>query len=93
MMDIIFNATTIGLQADSNESPLPKDYLTSNQIVFDAVYSPYETQLLKDAKTRDATVVHGLEMLLYQGVEQFKLYTGYNAPVDIMRSVLMKHAK
>lgn len=93
LVDIIFNATSVGLHPNTGESPLAADYITGNQIVFDAVYSPYETKLLNDAKKNGATVIHGLDMLLYQGVEQFKLYTGYNAPVDVMRNVLMKHAQ
>lgn len=90
-MNIILNATTVGM--DGEGSPLPKKYLTSNHIIFDAIYNPFETQLLKDAKTSGAKTIHGLEMLLYQGLEQFKLYTGHDAPEDVMRKVLEDHAK
>jgi shikimate dehydrogenase len=89
-MDIIFNATSVGLHPHENESPLHETYLRSNHIVFDAVYAPYETTLLKEAKAKGATTIHGVDMLLYQAVEQFKLYTGYNAPTDIMRKVLIE---
>ena len=91
-MDIIFNATTVGLHPNTSETPLPKEYIARHHIIFDAVYVPYQTRLLSEAEEKGATVIHGTEMLLYQGMEQFKLYTGYDAPEDILRNVLMKHA-
>lgn len=91
-MDIIFNATTIGLHPDNDKTPLPKELLNNNHIVFDAIYSPYQTQLLKDAEEKGVKVIHGLEMLLHQGLEQFKLYTGHEAPEEAMRKVLKSHA-
>lgn len=92
-MDIIFNATSVGLHPNESETPLPKEYITDKHIVFDAIYAPFETQLLKYAKAQGATVIHGLEMLLHQGTAQFQLYTGQIAPEDVMRDVLMKHTK
>lgn len=89
-MDIIFNATSVGLDAKKDETPLPKVFITNNHIVFDAIYVPYETQLLKDAKEKGAQVIHGLEMLLYQGMAQFQLYTNQIAPEDVMRKLLME---
>lgn len=88
--DIIINATSVGLYPNENETPLDKELMTSKQILFDAIYLPYETRLLKDAKQKGIRVIHGMEMLLQQGVEQFKLYTGYEAPEDFMRNVLRK---
>ena len=90
-MDIIINATSIGMNED--KSPIDKKILNKNQIILDAVYSPKETKLIKDAKEKGAQVVYGYEMLLYQGVEQFKLYTGFDAPVEAMREVLVKNLK
>lgn len=87
--DIIFNATSVGLPPEENETPLSKELITSDHIVFDAIYVPYETRLLKEAKQQGATIIHGMEMLLQQAVVQFKLYTGYDAPEDVMRSVLL----
>lgn len=89
--DIIFNATSVGM--DSEDSLIPKQFISKNQIVFDAIYTPFETQLLRDAKQKGATIIHGLEMLLCQGIEQFKLYTGYEAPEEAMRAVLLENLK
>ena len=87
-MDIIINATSIGMNED--KSPLNKDFLKKGQLVFDIVYSPKITKLIKDAKEKGVQVILGYEMLLYQGVEQFKLFTGLNAPVEAMRKTLVK---
>ncbi len=88
-MDIIFNATSVGLHPASDQTPLPKEYISKKHIVFDAVYNPLETRLLREAKEQGATIIHGYEMLLHQGVAQFKLYTNHDAPVSIMRETLL----
>lgn len=85
--DIIINTTPVGLK-NNNESPLPKEYISDKQIVFDAVYGSEETQLIKDAKEKGAQTISGIEMLLHQGFAQFKLFTGQQAPVEAMRNAL-----
>lgn len=87
--DIILNATSLGMHPQEHETPLPKKYITKKHIVFDAIYVPFETRLLQEAKGQGAQIIHGLEMLLYQGLPQFELYTGKKAPEDVMRKVLM----
>lgn len=86
--DIVINSTSVGMD-NSEESPVDKDLIRKNQIVFDVVYNPKETKLLKDAKEKGAKVIYGAEMLLYQGVEQFRLYTGLEAPVKEMEKALL----
>jgi len=86
--DIIINTTSIGMSPNINKSLVPKEFIKKEHIVFDIVYSPYDTQLLKDAQEKEATIIHGIDMLLYQGAAQFKLYTGKDAPVDAMKEVL-----
>lgn len=88
--DIIVNATSVGMAPKVLESPIPKQYLSKHHIVFDAVYNPARTQLLKDAQDKGAAVIHGFEMLLYQAVAQFELYTGCKAPVEEMKKVLRR---
>lgn len=88
--DIIINATNMGMGEQSDETPIPKEYIHSKQIVFDAVYKPYETKLLREAREQGAAVIHGTEMLLHQGTAQFELYTGHQAPTEVMRNVLLE---
>lgn len=86
--DIIVNASSIGMNEEI--SPVNKNLLNKNQIVFDIVYTPKETQLLKDARDQGAEIIYGYEMLLYQGAEQFKMFTGFEAPLKDMEQALLK---
>jgi shikimate dehydrogenase len=86
--DIICNATPLGMGDFASRTPVDSKFLSGHQIIFDAVYAPYNTRLLKEAAACGAQVVHGTDMLLYQAMAQFKLYTGQEAPEDAMRSAL-----
>jgi shikimate dehydrogenase len=88
--DIIINATSVGMAPNDSETPLPKEYIAPGQIVFDSIYHPFATRLLREAEKQGAHVIHGTEMLLHQAFEQFKLYTGYDAPEAAMRAALEK---
>lgn len=83
--DIIINTTPIGMAPYTFETPLPKKYITKQHIVFDVIYTPRETRLLKEAKEKGAAIIHGTEMFLEQAIAQFELYTGHNAPIEAMR--------
>lgn len=85
-MDIIINSTSVGMNED--KSLVDKKLLNKNQIIFDVVYSPKETKLIKDAKKIGAKIIYGHEMLLYQGMDQFELYTGLQAPEEVMKKAL-----
>ncbi len=84
--DIIINTTSIG--RDDNESPLIGIGINKNHVVFDVNYKSGGTQLLKLAKSKNAAVIGGLEMLLQQGMLQFELYTGLKAPEKAMKEAL-----
>lgn len=84
--DIIINCTSVGMFEE--KSLIPEDYFNENQIVFDIITSPKETKLIKNAKSKSAKVVYGYEMLLYQGVEQFKLFTNFEAPDKEMEDAI-----
>ncbi len=88
--DVLVNATSVGMEDD--ETPVPAELLHADLAVLDAVYSPLDTRLLRDARRAGATTVDGAWMLLYQGVEAFERWTGRDAPVermnDALRSVL-----
>lgn len=86
--DIILNATSVGMGDQVDQTPVPKEYIQKNQVVFDAVYAPRETRLLKEAEEQGAITIQGIEMLLHQGTAQFELYTGRKAPIEVMRKVL-----
>ena len=85
---LIVNATSVGLEGD--ETPLAKDMIPPEILVYDLIYKPSPTRLLREAKEAGARVLGGLGMLLYQGVASFQLWTGVAAPIEVMREALTK---
>ena len=85
-IDLIINATSLGMRyADALEySPIKGDWISSNSLVFDLVYTPSETKLMQDAKKSGAYIIGGLPMLIFQGAASFELWTGMEAPIDVM---------
>lgn len=86
--DIICNATPVGMGEQLGVTPVKAKYLHAGQIILDAIYHPRDTRLLTEAREQGAAVVPGAEMLLYQAMAQFALYTGREAPEEAMRKVL-----
>ncbi len=86
--DILINATSVGMVPDIEKSPLPEGIVSRFKVVMDIVYAPMKTRLLQEAEESGCEIINGLEMLLYQGVEQFELWTGKPAPVAVMREAL-----
>ena len=89
--EILINATSAGFSPNVDESP-DIDYLsvTENMCVCDVVFHPAETVFLKEAAERGARTVSGLGMLVQQAALNFKLWTGVEAPVDVMTEALQK---
>ena len=88
-IDIIINTTPSGMTGKDIAMPIPESYLLASHTVFDIVYTPRETPLIRAAKIQNATIVYGYLMLLHQAVLQFHLFTGAEAPVDVMESALL----
>lgn len=88
--DILVNATSVGMAPNSEVSLVPVASLEKFRVVMDIVYAPLQTRLLREAEAAGCATVNGLEMLLYQGVAQFELWTGRKAPVDVMRKALLE---
>lgn len=85
---ILINATSVGMEPEAGVSPVAGELLSGYRVVMDIVYAPLQTKLLREAAAAGCIAVNGLEMLLYQGVAQFELWTGLEAPVDAMRQEL-----
>lgn len=87
--DILVDTTPLGMHPHINNQPIATaENMHDELVVFDAVYNPNETVLLKQAIEAGAKPVYGIKMLLYQGAESFKIWTGADAPVDIMEKAL-----
>ena len=89
-MELIVNATPVGMTATRDQSLVPIQLLKEGMVVLDMVYRPLQTKLLKDAAAVDGICVSGLEMLLHQGVAQFEIWTGIEAPIEVMRQALVE---
>ncbi len=84
--DLLVNCTSIGTRHSETEGMLPiaDDLIRAGALVYDLVYNPSETRLIEAARERGARTVGGLPMLVYQGAEAFRLWTGVDAPVQVM---------
>ena len=84
--DLIVNATSVGMRHGpaEGESPLPEGAIRPGSVVFDMVYTPTETPLLRQAAEAGARPVGGLPMLVFQGAASFRMWTGVEAPVPVM---------
>ena len=91
--DILINATTVGMHPNEDETSVDRDLLRSNLTIFDLVYHPPETRLLRDAKASGARTIDGLAQLVYQGAVSFEIWTGKRAPVDVMMKAAREKLK
>jgi 3-dehydroquinate dehydratase/shikimate dehydrogenase len=88
---LVINCTSIGMHPNIDQSPLPVEYIRKGMAVFDTVYNPAETLLLKQAKQIGAKTIDGLSMFINQALAQFKLFTGQDADPALMRKTVMKN--
>lgn len=88
--DLLFNCTPIGMHPDVDATPFEKHHLRPSTVVFDAVYNPENTLLIKEARGRNCTVVTGVEMFVRQACLQFKLFTGQEGPAQLMRDTIKR---
>ena len=86
-IDLLVNATPLGMKK-SDSLPVNPKLLHNRLSIYDVVYNPSPTKLVKTAKKRKIKAVNGLGMLLYQGAEAFQLWTGRRAPIAVMRRAL-----
>jgi shikimate dehydrogenase len=84
---LLVNATPLGMYPEIHASPWPDGLpLPSHWTVFDLVYNPEQTSLMIEARAAGAKAIGGLAMLVHQGAKAFELWTGQEAPVDVMRA-------
>lgn len=86
--DLLVNATSVGMNPRDSETPIDTSLLRTDLDVFDIVYNPVETTLLKGARKVGAKSVSGLTMLVGQGAQAFELWTGLEAPKPTMTAAL-----
>ncbi|MFQ5956870.1 MAG: shikimate dehydrogenase [Candidatus Brocadiales bacterium] len=86
--EILVNCTSVGMHPNIKETPVPKKVLRPGMWVFDAVYNPPETRLLREAAAKGCRVLGGVRMFVLQAAQQFELWTGRPAPLEPMDGVI-----
>jgi len=82
--DLLVNCTPVGMHPHVDHTPFDGEQLVRSMIVFDAIYNPEQTLLIKKARERNCRVVTGVDMFVRQAAFQFKLFTGEDAPMEMM---------
>lgn len=88
--DVLVNTTSIGMIPGNDKTPVPAALLKPSLVVFDIVYNPLKTRLLREAEAAGSKTISGIEMLAWQGALAFEKWTGEKAPVDLMREVAVE---
>jgi 3-dehydroquinate dehydratase/shikimate dehydrogenase len=88
--DLLANCTPVGMHPNVDESPIHPSFLKPGLKVFDTIYTPESTLLVKEARARGCHVITGVEMFVRQAALQFHLFTRREAPVDYMRGVVRR---
>jgi 3-dehydroquinate dehydratase/shikimate dehydrogenase len=88
--DLLVNCTSVGMHPNVDESPVHPSFLKPGLTVFDTVYTPETTLLVKEARDRGCNIVTGVELFVHQAALQFQLFTGREPPVELMRKVIKR---
>ena len=88
--DVVINCTPVGMHPDVDHSPFPSHWLHERMLVFDTIYNPENTLLIKDAKERGCQTVSGIDMFTRQAAVQYELFTGQAAPLEVMQKALRR---
>jgi len=88
--DILINATSVGMYPRIEQTVATRKVLHSGIVVFDIVYNPVKTLLLREAEAAGAKTITGVGMLVHQGAEAFKIWTNRSPPAEVMRRALME---
>ena len=88
--NVIVNCTPVGMHPNVDESPLHASFLKPGLVIFDTVYNPEHTLLIRDAEARGCSVISGVDMFVRQAAKQFELFTGIAPPLEDIRELLRK---
>ena len=89
--DLVVNCTSLGMKAE-DVSPIPSAMISARHLLYDTIYTADRTPLMKAADAAGARSANGLSMLLHQGALAFEMWFGGDAPLEVMREALVKHA-
>jgi len=87
--DVVMHCTSVGMHPKVDASLVPPALFRPGQVVFDIVYTPLETKLLREARECGAQTIPGIDMFVHQAALQFRHFTGAKPPIDVMREVVL----
>lgn len=87
--DLLVNCTSVGMHPEVDAQPIPSEWLHAGLFVYDQIYNPLETRLLKAAKSAGARTANGVKMLVYQGAISFEIWTGQPPPIGVMEEAVL----
>ncbi len=90
LCDIVINCTPVGMHPNVDESPLHPSFFKPGILVFDTVYTPETTLMVKEARQRSAQVLTGVELFVRQAAIQFKLFTGQDVSLEQLRQTVRR---
>jgi 3-dehydroquinate dehydratase / shikimate dehydrogenase len=88
--EILINCTPVGMSPQMDETPFPDNWLTPGMLVFDTVYNPENTLLIKQARSRGCRTISGIEMFIRQAAAQFERFTGECPDLELLRNTLRR---
>ncbi len=91
--DLLIHTTPVGMSPRKDRCLVPEHILKKGMVVMDIIYNPFETKLLAIARARGCTIINGLGMFIQQGAEQFRLWTGLEAPINAMARAVKEALK
>ena len=92
-VDVLVNATSVGMHPNPDATPISKDLLNPALTVVDVVYNPLETRLLREAKEKGCRTVDGTGMLVHQGAQALNIWLGVKPPIEVMREAVIAELK
>lgn len=87
--DLVVNCTPLGMEGFPEDSPFDVREIHEGQTVFDMVYRPRETPLIREAAAKGANTIEGIEMLIHQALASFRIWTGKDVDQDVMREAVL----
>ena len=88
--DVLINCTSVGMHPQVDETPFAEHWFRESTLVFDTVYNPENTLLLKQARERGCATASGVEMFVRQAARQFEIFTGHDAPREYMEETMRR---
>lgn len=88
--DLVLNLTGLGMAPHLDETPMDPNWLRPGQLCYDAIYQPAQTRFLREAEERGCQTLNGLGMVIHQGLAQIRLWTGADAPAELMYQALQE---